>query len=234
MKNIAGFVVVIAAILLASDALAEGGSKIYDVVVYGGTSAGVAAAVQVRRLGKTVVLVESSRRLGGLTTGGLGQTDIGNKAAIGGIAREFYQRVANTTIRPPHGSGRRPRSISAGGQTRTARPRQRCGPSSPVRRRSSTIWSAEAGVEVIYGERLDRKKGVTKDGPRIVAIAMESGRALSRSSVHRRHLRRRPDGRGGVSYAIGREANAELRRNAQRRPGEAAINAPIHPRSIPT
>ena len=44
-------------------------------------------------MGKTVVLIEPGRHMGGLTTGGLGQTDIGNKAAIGGIAREFYQRV---------------------------------------------------------------------------------------------------------------------------------------------
>ena len=59
----------------------------YDVVIYGGTSAGIAAAVQVKRMGGTVVVVEPGRRIGGLTTGGLGQTDIGNKAAIGGIAR---------------------------------------------------------------------------------------------------------------------------------------------------
>ena len=65
----------------------------FDVVVYGGTSAGVAAAVQTARMGKSVVLIEPGRHLGGMTTGGLGRTDIGNKRAIGGIAREFYQRV---------------------------------------------------------------------------------------------------------------------------------------------
>src|SRR5438874_4362917 len=64
-----------------------------DICVYGGTSAGVAAAVQARRMGKTAVIVEFGRHLGGLTSGGLGATDIGNKAAIGGIAREFYRRV---------------------------------------------------------------------------------------------------------------------------------------------
>jgi len=65
-----------------------------DVCVFGGTSAGIAAAVQVSRMGKSVVLVEPGPYLGGLTTGGLGATDIGNKAAIGGIAREFYQAIA--------------------------------------------------------------------------------------------------------------------------------------------
>jgi hypothetical protein len=64
-----------------------------DICVYGGTAGGVAAAVQAARSGKRAVLLEAGMHLGGMTSGGLGQTDIGNKAAIGGIAREFYQRV---------------------------------------------------------------------------------------------------------------------------------------------
>ena len=77
--------------LMPSTTAAE--SPRHDVVIYGGTSAGIAAAVQVRRMGGSVVVIEPSSRIGGLTTGGLGQTDIGNKAAIGGVAREFYRRV---------------------------------------------------------------------------------------------------------------------------------------------
>src|SRR5690349_117097 len=65
-----------------------------DVCIYGGTCAGIAAAVQTARMGKSAVLLEFSKHLGGLSAGGLGATDIGNKAAIGGIAREFYSRVA--------------------------------------------------------------------------------------------------------------------------------------------
>src|SRR5205809_473208 len=64
-----------------------------DIVVYGGTSCGIMAAIQAHRMGKIVVLVEPSNHIGGLTTGGLGATDIGNKAAIGGLARDFYHRV---------------------------------------------------------------------------------------------------------------------------------------------
>jgi hypothetical protein len=64
-----------------------------DVCVYGGTAGGVAAAIQVARMGKSVVLIEPSKHIGGLTSGGLGFTDSGDKATIGGIAREFYQRV---------------------------------------------------------------------------------------------------------------------------------------------
>src|SRR5215813_5689603 len=67
--------------------------KEYDIVVYGGTSGGISAAIQAARMGKSVVLIEPGKHLGGLTSGGLGATDIGNKSAIGGIAREFYQRI---------------------------------------------------------------------------------------------------------------------------------------------
>jgi flavin-dependent dehydrogenase len=64
-----------------------------DVVIYGGTSAGVAAAVQVARMGKSVIVIEPTDHLGGLTTNGLGATDSGRKETIGGISRAFYRRV---------------------------------------------------------------------------------------------------------------------------------------------
>ena len=65
----------------------------FDIVIYGGTSGGVASAIQSARMGKSVILIEPGKHLGGLTTGGLGATDIGNKGAIGGFAREYYQRI---------------------------------------------------------------------------------------------------------------------------------------------
>ncbi len=67
----------------------------YDLVIYGGTSAGVAAAVQAARLNKSVIIVEpgTEQQLGGLTTGGLGRTDFGNKSVIGGISLEFYKEI---------------------------------------------------------------------------------------------------------------------------------------------
>ncbi len=64
-----------------------------DVIVYGGTSAAVTAAVQVAKMGRSVVIVSPAKHLGGLTSSGLGYTDTGNKEVIGGLAREFYQRV---------------------------------------------------------------------------------------------------------------------------------------------
>ena len=65
-----------------------------DIVIYGATSAGVVAAVQAARMNKSVLLLEQKTHVGGLTTGGLGATDIGNKAVVGGLSREFYHRVA--------------------------------------------------------------------------------------------------------------------------------------------
>ena len=65
-----------------------------DIVIYGSSPAAIAAAVQAKRMGKSAVIVSPETRIGGLTTGGLGQTDIGNKSAFGGIALEFYKAVA--------------------------------------------------------------------------------------------------------------------------------------------
>src|ERR1043165_8911259 len=65
----------------------------YDLVIYGGTCSAVAAAVQAKKMGKAVVVVSPDTHLGGLSSGGLGFTDTGNKAVIGGLAREFYHRV---------------------------------------------------------------------------------------------------------------------------------------------
>lgn len=70
-----------------------GHAQTYDVCVYGGTSAGVMAAYTAKMAGKKVILIEPSKHLGGLSSGGLGQTDIGNKYAITGISRDFYRRI---------------------------------------------------------------------------------------------------------------------------------------------
>lgn len=64
-----------------------------DVIVYGGTASGIIAAVAVAREGKSVLLVEPGKHLGGMVSGGLGATDVGNAKAIGGYAQEFFDRV---------------------------------------------------------------------------------------------------------------------------------------------
>src|SRR5688572_4987338 len=66
-----------------------------DICVYGGTSAGVIAAYTAKKLGKSVLIIEPGKHVGGLTTGGLGYTDIGNKYAVTGLARDFYRRIGS-------------------------------------------------------------------------------------------------------------------------------------------
>lgn len=65
----------------------------YDICVYGGTSAGVIAAYTAQKMHKKVILIEPGHHLGGLSSGGLGYTDIGNKYAIMGLSLDFYRRV---------------------------------------------------------------------------------------------------------------------------------------------
>ncbi len=64
-----------------------------EVIVYGGTSAAVTTAVQVSKMGRSVIIVSPDAHLGGLSSGGLGWTDTGNKEVIGGLSREFYHRI---------------------------------------------------------------------------------------------------------------------------------------------
>ena len=64
-----------------------------DICIYGGNSAGVVAAFASNQLARSAILIEPSVHLGGLSSGGLGATDIGNKMAITGIARDFYRKL---------------------------------------------------------------------------------------------------------------------------------------------
>jgi hypothetical protein len=79
-------------ILLVSTSL-NNKEPVYDICIYGGTSAGVIAAYTAAKMGKKVILVEPGHHLGGLSSGGLGYTDIGNKYAITGLARDFYRKI---------------------------------------------------------------------------------------------------------------------------------------------
>src|SRR5688572_25281147 len=64
-----------------------------DVCVYGATSAGIIAAYTAKKLKNTVVIIDPGKHIGGLTTGGLGFTDIGNKYAVTGLGLDFYRRI---------------------------------------------------------------------------------------------------------------------------------------------
>lgn len=177
----------------------------HDIVVYGGTASGVAAAVQAARMGKSVVVIEPSRHVGGLTSGGLGYTDSGNKAVIGGIAREFYQCVKNHYDDPKAWVHQRPEQYAN------------------YRPKDDTMWTFEPKVAeqllramldehrvpVVLGERLDRSKGVTLDGKSIVSITMESGKAFGGKMFIDATYEGDLMAAAGVSYTVGREPNAK-------------------------
>ena len=171
-----------------------------DIIVYGGTSGGITAAIQAKRLGLSVILIEPTKHLGGLTTGGLGATDIGNKGAIGGMSREFYQRLKKYY-----------QQDSA--WVHSAKPKDNG---------EDTQWTfepgvatkiyagmiAEAGVPVILGERLNLKSGVKKEGTRITEIVMESGAVFTGPIFIDATYEGDLMAKAGVSYHVGREANA--------------------------
>jgi hypothetical protein len=89
MKNVLN-AILLTCIVLSCNTVKE---REVDICVYGGTASGVVAAYSAARLGKSVILIEPGNYLGGMTTGGLGWTDIGNKYAVTGLARLFYRRL---------------------------------------------------------------------------------------------------------------------------------------------
>ncbi len=131
--------------------------EIYDVVVYGGTSGGIAAAVQVKRMGGSVIVIEPTKRIGGLTTGGLGQTDIGNKAAIGGVSLEFYQRIRKHYSDEASWKWQKKDEYRSGGQSVTGNTEAAMWTFEPsAALKVLNGMATEADVKVVYGERLDR------------------------------------------------------------------------------
>jgi hypothetical protein len=180
-----------------------------DIVIYGGTSAGIVAGIQARAMGKSVIVIEPSKREGGLTTGGLGQTDIGNKQVIGGLSREFYRRIARHYADPAAWKWEKAEEYRDSGQTRTAKGEETMWTFEPsAALKVYRDWIAETGLEVVREERLDREEGVKSEGGRIVSIAMESGRTFAGKMYIDATYEGDLMAAAGVSYTVGREANA--------------------------
>jgi FAD dependent oxidoreductase len=184
---------------------AQAAPREFDVVVYGGTSAGIAAAVQVSRMGKSVVLLEPGKHLGGLTSGGLGATDIGNKAAIGGISREFYQRVRKHYQDDAHWRFEKRTDFKGHGHDAKEDAAWTFEPH--VAEMIYNDFIKEHKIVVVYSQRLDLKNGVKKEGPRIVSIAMESGESYAGQMFIDATYEGDLMAKTGVSYHVGREAN---------------------------
>lgn len=159
----------------------------YDICVYGGTSSGVIAAYSAAMQGKTVVVVEPGHRAGGLSSGGLGQTDIGNKQAVEGLSLDFYRRVGQHY-------GELEKWIFE----------------PKVALDIFNGYIERGGVDMLYGHRI---LSADKHGTRIESIRLQdTGKPLGRTVVRaKQYIDSSYEGdlmaRAGVSYVVGREGN---------------------------
>jgi FAD dependent oxidoreductase len=188
------------------------GSVIYkaDVIVYGGTSSAVTTAIEVVRMGRSVIIVSPDKHLGGLTSSGLGYTDTGNKAVIGGLAREFYQLLYQHYMKPESWKWQRQSEYGNKGQGNPA-----------IDGELRTMWifephAAEDAFEqmiaknkitVYRDEWLDRDHGVIKKDQIISTIRTLSGKVFFGKIFIDATYEGDLMAASGVSYATGREAN---------------------------
>ena len=178
----------------------------WDVVVYGGTSGGVVAGVQAARMGRSVVVIEPTLFLGGLTTGGLGATDSGDKSVIGGISREFYRRVKKHYDDDASWNWQKKEEFKPfdpeGDALFRFEPK--------VAAKIFNDMISEAGVDVVFGERLDLgPDGVKMNDGRIKEIVMESGSVFGGGVFIDATYEGDLMAIAGVEYHVGREANSK-------------------------
>ena len=181
----------------------------HDIVIYGSSPAAISAAVQAGRMGKSAVIVSPETRIGGLTTGGLGQTDIGNKNAFGGIALEFYRDVAAWYADASHWQYQTPESYSPSGQTAgtmTSDSMWTFEPSAALAILEG--WESRDNLDIRRGEWLDRENGVEKSNGRIVSITTLSGNVYRGKVFIDATYEGDLMAAAGVSYTVGREANS--------------------------
>jgi hypothetical protein len=175
-----------------------------DIVVYGGTAGGVAAAIQGAKMGHHVVLIEPTQHLGGLTSGGLGMTDSGKKEAIGGLSRQFYQRIKAHYLKADSWNHEEPKAFKPLNESKDALWRFEPKVAEKVLRE----MLAEQPVQLVSGERLDLKNGVSKTDGSIRSIRMESGRTFQGKVFIDATYEGDLLAKAGVSYHVGREANS--------------------------
>lgn len=183
-----------------------------DIIIYGGTSAAIIAAVEVVKSGKTVLIVSPDKHLGGLTSGGLGFTDTGNKAVIGGLSREFYHRVwlhykdnaawnwQNQSDFGNKGQG----TVAMDGEYRTMwlfEPH--------VAEKVFEDFVKENNIKVLRGEWLDRNKGVVKKKGEIISFSTLSGKVFKGKMFIDATYEGDLMAAAGINFHVGREGNAK-------------------------
>lgn len=181
----------------------------HQLVIYGATPAGIAAAVEARRQGLEPILLEPSPKIGGLTTGGLGQTDIGNKAAFGGIARKFYQDIKayyekGSSWKWQKRSEYRPRGKTCWESGDDSMWTFEPSAASAV----LDFWMRDWKIFVKTNAKLDRSGGgvVTNNG-RIESIRLEDGSVYNADYFMDCTYEGDLMAAAGVSYVVGREGN---------------------------
>ena len=171
---------------LAAAGLSAEDTGAADVCIYGATVAGIAAAIQLARMRKSALLIAPDGHFGGLTTGGLGETDKGDERSIGGIARSFYQRIGRS-----YG-----KDIA-----------WQFEPSAAARVLRKMLDEAGPGqIALVSRERLDLRHGVQKTGNRIRSIRMQSGRRFTASVFIDTSYEGDLMALAGVPYHVGRES----------------------------
>ncbi|MFM7180587.1 MAG: FAD-dependent oxidoreductase [Verrucomicrobiales bacterium] len=181
-----------------------------DIVVYGGTSGGIIAAIQAAKSKSSVVLVSATPYLGGLTASGLGWTDLGSASILGGLSRDFYTRLYHHYEKPEAWKWEERAKFGNQGQGAPAlNPKSQLAsvfePS--VATAVFKDMLKEHGIEVVTA-RLDLKKGVIMDGKRIEKIRTEDGREFAGKVFIDATYEGDLLPGAGVSYTVGRESNA--------------------------
>src|SRR5699024_1528151 len=182
-----------------------------DLIIYGGTSAAITAAVQAKKSGKSVIVVSPDKQLGGLSSGGLGFTDTGDKSVIGGLARDFYHRVylhyqdsAVWRWQQPSEYGNKGQGTPAiDGNERTMwifEPH--------VAERIFEDYVKEYELEVWRDEWLAREIGVVKEWECIVSIRTLSGNVYKGNMFIDATYEGDLMAAAGVRYHVGRESNS--------------------------
>jgi len=200
-------------ILLASGLPVVGAAETHkaDVVVYGDAPGGVTAAVQAARMGKKAILVSQFGHLGGLTSSGLGWTDIGNPAILGGLSREFYHKVYKHYEQNGAWKQQARGDFKNEGQRTKAFNSETELASVFEPKVAEAIFDAmvaEAKVQVIKG-RLDLKAGVGMEGKRISKIVLEGGNEVEGKVFIDASYEGDLLAAAGVSFMTGRESNSE-------------------------
>jgi len=208
MRKVLSFVGIMAFCLIEFQCQNKSTGKTFkaDVIVYGGTSSAVTTAVQVARMGRSVLIVSPDKHLGGMSSSGLGFTDTGNKEVIGGLAREFYQLTFDHYQKPESWNWQKQSEYGNRGQGNPA-----------IDGEKRTMWIFEPhvaeeafetmitqnNITVYRDEWLNRQTGVVKKDGRIISIRTLSGKIFIDATYEGDLM-----ASAGVSYHMGREANS--------------------------